>query len=494
MARQLRLHTPDLTITPSMSLSLPPGRADACSGPLSNTDTPSGAATGEKPRRIYIDCTSTYLTGLNTGIQRVVRGLVGREHLLTNAINVPCLPVIALQGRYWPFSQAEQAVMHTVLQNTGSARKSGRDLFVRFEQNIRTFARRLHLPEPMVNVGLTAARRLATLLFWRIQASPPLRALRQHKVRPIAAQPGDLLFIPDAFWGEHGQLPAIEQFARRGGAVVPVIHDVAPLSHPDYFPAPNVRAFHEGLTRILAVTCGILAVSRATMADAATYCAALGYDHLPMDYAYSGADLAPPSSVADTVRPEIAARCAERPFLMVGTIEPRKGYKTALTAYEQYQRSGGRRPLVIAGRLGWKEGDIVAQLRAVAASTQMVFSYHEATDSELAALYAHAGALIFASFYEGFGLPLVEAMHLGLPVIASDIPVFREIGQDYPTYFQVGDATDLCRALQAHDEALWARKAPRAWPTWDEAAPAYLEKAISLYANRRLGGVGRLQR
>ena len=469
----------------SMSPPLPAGRAAAPSGLPSDTDTVSGAAPREKPRRIYIDCTSTYLTGLNTGIQRVVRGLVEREVLLTNTLNVPCLPVIALQGRYWPFSQAEQMVIHGLLQTTGSARKAGRGRFVRFERRVRAFGRRLRLPEALITGLVNTARHLATRVFWRTQTRSPLRVLRQHKVRPIAAQPGDLLFIPDAFWGEHGQLPAIEQFAQAGGAVVPVIHDVVPLTHPEYFPAFNVRPFREGLARILAVACGVLTVSRAVMADVGQYCAAEGYGHLPMDYAYSGADVAPSLSVTGTVRPEIAARCAERPFLMVGTIEPRKGHKTALAAYDQYRQAGGRRPLVIVGRLGWKELDIVAQLQAVAAASQAVFAYHDATDAELAALYAHAGALLFASFYEGFGLPLVEAMHQGLPVIASDIPVFREIGQDYPRYFHVGDPQDLCRALYEYDRAGENRRPPRSWPTWDQAAPIYLEKAVALYACRR---------
>ena len=468
-----------------MSPSLPAGRAAAPSGLPSDTDTVSGAAPREKPRRIYIDCTSTYLTGLNTGIQRVVRGLVEREGLLTNTINVPCLPVIAFQGRYWPFSQAKQAAILAVLQNIGSARKAGRGQFVRFERRIRAISRRLHLPEALITGLVNTARHLATRVFWRIQTRSPLRMLRQHKVRPVAAQPGDLLFVPDAFWGEHGQLPAIEQFAQTGGAVVPIIHDVTPLTHPDCFPTSNIRPFREALARILAVACGVLTVSRAVMADVGQCCAAQGYGHLPMDYAYSGADVAPPPSAVDTLRPEIAARCAERPFLMVGTIEPRKGHKTALAAYDQYRQSGGRRPLVIVGRLGWKELDIVAQLQTIAVSSQAVFAYHDATDVELAALYAHAGALLFASFYEGFGLPLVEAMHQGLPVIASDIPVFREIGQDYPRYFHVGDSQDLCRALHAHDRAGEDRRSPRSWPTWDQAAPIYLEKAVALYACRR---------
>lgn len=276
---------------------------------------------------------------------------------------------------------------------------------------------------------------------------------------------------------------SVERFAAAGGAVVPVVHDVVPLTHPAYFPHFTIRPFAQGLTRILRVACGILTVSRAVMSDVGNYCAEQGYGHLPLDYAYSGADIVQPVvSEMTSVRPAIVAQCQTRPFLMVGTVEPRKGYLTALDAYELYQKAGGRRPLVIVGRLGWKELDIVARVQAVASSSGSVHFYHDASDAELAALYQHAGALIFASHYEGFGLPLVEAMHQGLPVIASDIPVFQEIGGDYPAYFHVGSAEDLCRAMQGHDRAEGdRRKPPRSWPTWDEAAPGYIDKAIALY-------------
>ena len=436
-----------------------------------------------KPRRIFIDCTSTYMTGLNTGIQRVVRGLVEREQGLSEHAGVPCIPVIAFRGRYRPFSQTQRAWVQDSLAGGAQSRKMGRGRFVRFERATLALSDRLRVPRGAAEVPLGVARHVLTRLFWRFQTITPLWALRRHKVRAIQPAPGDLLLIPDAFWGEHGQLPAIERFAAAGGAVVPVIHDVVPLTHPVYFPHHNIRPFAQALARILAVASGVLTVSRAVMADVGRYCAGQGYGHLPLDFAYSGADIAQPTqNPMMSVRPEIAAHCQGRPFLMVGTVEPRKGYRTALGAYELYQQAGGRRPLVIVGRFGWKERDIVAHMQAVASSSGSVHFYHDASDAELAALYQHAGALIFASHYEGFGLPLVEAMHQGLPIIASDIPVFQEIGQDYPAYFRVGNAEDLCRALREHDRTGDDnRKPPRSWPTWDKAAPGYIDKAIALY-------------
>ena len=454
------------------------------------TASPNGETSPtRKPSRIYIDCTSTYATGLNTGIQRVVRGLVEREQALSQYAGVPCIPVIALGGRYWPFSHTQRAWVQDRLAGSTRSRKTARGYLVRFERTVLALGGWLHVPRAITEAPLGVVRHVLTRLFWRRQTIAPLRVFRRHKVRAIQPTPRDLLLIPDAFWGEYGQLPALERFAAAGGAVVPVIHDVTPLTHPAYFPNSSVRLFVQGLARILTVACGVLTVSRAVMADVGRYCAEQGYGHLPLDYAYSGADIARPTqNPMMSVRPEINAQCAVRPFLMVGTVEPRKGYQTALDAYELYQQAGGRRPLVIVGRLGWKEIDIVARMQAVAASSGSVFFYHDASDAELSALYQYAGALIFASHYEGFGLPLVEAMHQGLPIIASDIPVFQEIGRDYPTYFRVGKAEDLCRALREHDQTGdGGRKPARSWPTWDEAAADYIDKAIALYARSRTG-------
>ena len=436
-----------------------------------------------RPRRIFIDCTSTYMTGLNTGIQRVVRGLVEREQALSAHAGIPCIPVIAFKKRYWPFSQKERAWIQEMLAGSAQSRRIGRGRFVRFEASFLALSDRLHIPRGVAKILIDGSRHVLTRLFWRVQTVTSLRIFHRHKVRAIRPVPGDLLLIPDAFWGEHGQLPAIERFAAAGGAIIPIVHDITPLTHSAYFSDFNIRRFVQGLARILRIACGVLTVSRAVMSDVGNYCAEQGYGHLPLDYAYSGADIAQPViSEMTSVRRAIAAQCQTRPFLMVGTVEPRKGYLTALDAYELYQKAGGRRPLVIVGRLGWKERDIVARVQAVASSSGSVHFYHDASDAELAALYQHAGALIFASHYEGFGLPLVEAMHQGLPVIASDIPVFREIGGDYPAYFHVGSAEDLCRAMQGHDRAEGdRRKPPRSWPTWDEAAPGYIDKAIGLY-------------
>jgi alpha-1,2-rhamnosyltransferase len=95
--------------------------------------------------------------------------------------------------------------------------------------------------------------------------------------------------------------------------------------------------------------------------------------------------------------------------------------------------------------------------------------YTDVSDRELQSLYQNVAGLIFASSIEGFGLPLVEALQQGLPVIASDIPVFREIGGQYPTYFRDGDVEDLMKVLKAFPTTPKQDLEGFHWRSWDEA-------------------------
>jgi len=114
-------------------------------------------------------------------------------------------------------------------------------------------------------------------------------------------------------------------------------------------------------------------------------------------------------------------------LLFVGTVEPRKNLSTLLRAFEQVLR-GREKPLqlVIAGRRGWLVDDLFASLKHSPAAENIIFTDYLA-DEDLCALYSSCAALIYPSVYEGFGLPPLEAMACGAPVIASDIPAIKEV-------------------------------------------------------------------
>jgi alpha-1,2-rhamnosyltransferase len=118
--------------------------------------------------------------------------------------------------------------------------------------------------------------------------------------------------------------------------------------------------------------------------------------------------------------------------------------------------------------------DIVLRLKLHSENGKRLFWFNNADDDELEFAYQNADALIFASFVEGFGLPLVEGLQRGLPAIASDIPVFREVAGDFAEFFDPNSASDLCAII---DQFSISKKLPSArpvaewkWITWKESA------------------------
>jgi glycosyltransferase involved in cell wall biosynthesis len=121
---------------------------------------------------------------------------------------------------------------------------------------------------------------------------------------------------------------------------------------------------------------------------------------------------------------------------MVGTLEPRKGHRQILEAFEHLWSKGEDVKLVIVGRNGWLMEDFMARLEKHPEKGKKLFWLTGVSDEFLAKIYEACSCLLAASIDEGFGLPLIEAMHRGKPVLARDMEVFREIGGSHVNYFK----------------------------------------------------------
>jgi glycosyltransferase involved in cell wall biosynthesis len=141
---------------------------------------------------------------------------------------------------------------------------------------------------------------------------------------------------------------------------------------------------------------------------------------------------------------------------MVGTIEPRKGHLSVLDAFDQLWRQGVDVNLILVGAEGWR--DLPRDMRRTIPQTvTRLQSHHERgkrlfwlsgpSDEYLERIYAASSCLIAAAEGEGFGLPLIEAARHGLPIIARDIPIFREVAGENAFYF-AAEKPDLARAIK----------------------------------------------
>lgn len=165
--------------------------------------------------------------------------------------------------------------------------------------------------------------------------------------------------------------------------------------------------------------------------------------------------------------------------LFVSNLEPKKGLETLLRAFASLADDG--LALRIAGRAAWRSGRIVREIQACPGDVE-VLGYVER--EALPALYANAAVTVVPSLEEGFGLPVLEAMACGCPVIHSDLPTLRETAGGHGIPFSCGDSTDLAKQIRAVLTSNPATEAARTWAhehTWTRWATAVREIAQTVH-------------
>ena len=165
----------------------------------------------------------------------------------------------------------------------------------------------------------------------------------------------------------------------------------------------------------------------------------------------------------------------ERYLLFVGSREPRKNLTTLLASYRELLAGGAPPPLVLVGPPGWGAEPSLAGLPAGSVLTPGYLD-----DDDLVRVVAGAAALAYPSWYEGFGLPALEALACGTPVVAGDVPALREVLGDQAELVDPGDPGALASALakavgEAGEAARAARRAHAATFTWERCASATLD-------------------
>ncbi|HWW76981.1 MAG TPA: glycosyltransferase family 1 protein, partial [Pyrinomonadaceae bacterium] len=135
-------------------------------------------------------------------------------------------------------------------------------------------------------------------------------------------------------------------------------------------------------------------------------------------------------------------------LLAVGTIEPRKNLATLVRAFEEVlrERPASNLRLVIAGGRGWLSGPLFESIERSTARGRVVLAGY-VSDEQLRALYTACALFVYPSLYEGFGLPPLEAMSCGAPVVAGDVPAVAEVTGGAARLFDPRDANQLARLL-----------------------------------------------
>ncbi len=235
------------------------------------------------------------------------------------------------------------------------------------------------------------------------------------------------------------RLPWLERWRHGNGRLVLFLHDTIPSDFPEYARAGGAARHLGRLRNGLAVADGFIVNSAATESALLRHAKA---GHRPeIAIAPIGLDPLPAAS---------RFKVPDDPyFLCLGTIEPRKNHLLLLHVWRQLAARGTAAipRLVIVGRRGWENENIVDLLERSHAIGDHVSEYNQLGDSDLVALILGARALLMPSFAEGFGMPVVEALALGVPVIASDMAVYRESAGQVPDYLDPLDGPGWSKAV-----------------------------------------------
>lgn len=300
--------------------------------------------------------------------------------------------------------------------------------------------------------------------------------------------PGDVFFGLDLQPQVVSAQRGFYQTLRRQGVKVQfVVYDLLCVLMPHCFPQGAADGFNQWL-EVVVESDGALCISKAVADELNDWMKESGTVRrraFTIDWFHLGADVdnsAPSRGLPAEAQTTLGELSRRKSFLMVGTLEPRKGHAQVLEAFEQLWQTGVDVNLVIVGKQGWMVESIVERLREHPERDKRLFWLDGISDEYLEKVYAVNTCLIAASYGEGFGLPLIEAAQHKLPIIARDTPVFREVAGEHAFYFDTLKPEGLARFISEWLSLYTAGKHPQSlnmpWLTWKESAARLLQLVL----------------
>ncbi len=293
----------------------------------------------------------------------------------------------------------------------------------------------------------------------------------------VKAEKGDIFFALDlnaAYLKYHHK--ALYKWKLKGVKIHFLVYDLLPYYYPEWFSRKGVKNFKKWLKTIAVYADSLLCISSSVQNDLRKWLKSRGFSsHTPKLYTFPmGVNFKTLGNMqygSDNSTHKLDFLEDEKFLLMVGTIEPRKGHMEMLDALEKLWRQGESISLVIVGKPGWKTNNLQERLRTLQSQHRYLHWLHDVSDDQLAWLYESSYGVVAASYVEGYGLPLLEAMYYGKPLLVRDVPVFNEVLGAYENVIWFKDDLEdkivqFCKAgLQDAKEGISLKKQG----TWEES-------------------------
>lgn len=428
---------------------------------------------------IYIDGSHTFCTSRNTGIERVVRKLASNLELIANDSNdLEVRRVIHHSRKFAVLTREHEEWLSRIASFEANPTKQV-PWFIRrlLEYSTRLIRSRrwqkMVLPEPS-HLGIyKLPYHLAKLAVKR-------QCLIQTK--QINWKAGDILILPDAYWTKRDIWESVSYVRHCGAKVVSVFYDLIPLTHVEYVGGRRSEKFRLYVEELLKNSDKVLAISKSVQEELSRYiaeqlngsgdfCSQISSFPLGADVQETDGEVR--QEVRDYFDPRNRA-CENAPYIVVGSLDPRKNHKQAIEAFEHLLATGRPRRLCFIGRAGGLSQALLTKMEKSSLFPEYLTHYSDLSDAELRFAYRNCQGVIMPSVVEGFGLPIVEALWNGAPLFASDIPIHREVAGDQCVYFPLHDPCSLAERIIGAEQAEEQQTISFKPTSWKESAEVFL--------------------
>lgn len=438
--------------------------------------------------RLLLECTYVYENPRHhTGIQRVVRNMISELGALQG--NVESIPVIFRGGRIYRVKSLLPPNALMALANWIHAKSvMGRERFRLHYRQMKTAGRHRTGVRGYCRPGLLL-KSVDILIhgFIMLVNHFILRGENGRRIVQLNIQKGDVLILMDASW-HLAYFSLIEEFKGRGGTVIVVIYDLMPLTHPQYCHKRLIPIFSHWFDRVQQIADGFMAISKTVRDQVEAYLMCHQEANVSsgqwFDYFQLGSELDQVQK-SGAIRPDLRTAFHQGipVYLMVGTFEPKKNHAYLLDVFEQLWLKKENVALCLVGKASWGFDLLLKRIVRHCEYRQRLFVFNDLGDTELEYCYQNARSLILPAHVEGFGLPLIEAMQRGLPVMANNINVFREVGGDFVAYFDTEKPETLVNLIARYEmcDRFPAKMKLRDWnwPNCAESARQFLLKVAN---------------
>jgi glycosyltransferase involved in cell wall biosynthesis len=374
----------------------------------------------------YFDATVSLANGLNTGIQRVVCSF--SQSAKSNEFKIV---VDDGSSEALSYNEIETQTLNLYFDQKKQVRNKKQIYLLRTLKTVR----------PLVGY----LKRYT--FFWEIKIWVSSRLLKTNALqirkedrRLVRLKTNDTYITFDAFWNSKKDFERVLAASKLGARIVILVHDIFPLINPEWFASNDIINFKKFFIDGVSLADLLIFSSNSSLRAFEREFPNLTTTKKIIAFGTDGIGALASNDVIEEDR-----ATQEKLVLMIGTLEPRKNYMQVLSWFEMTNLNV---KLVIVGRDGWKSGCVKRKILKLKMKGLKVSWKRSVPDVELMKLIAKANVGLCASLNEGYGLPLHEMINAGLPVVASDIEVFREIQATNVRYFTLGNLQSLDVAVK----------------------------------------------